>query len=357
VPILIPFSRRLSLLAFAATLASLGCHAQTPAIQADAKITVGSPLPPGIARRVEVLIRQKAQLPPGATVKIGPVETSTFSGFDTFALSFTSLEGQSSHPINFLISTDGKTVAQMSKYDITPDPRSLISVEGRPGRGGPATAPVLIVGFDDLECPFCARLHTIIFPAITKRYGDKVHIVYKDYPIEQHPWAMRAAVDVNCLAAQSSTGYWDLVDSIHAHAGEIGSNPHPTPPIPDKDGKISAPAQDKTLERANEQLDTMTRDQGKLQKADATQLNACIAKQDTTKIEASKQVGLALDVEETPTLFINGDKIVGALPIEFIFNVIDDALRAENVTPPPPYVAPTAPAVSAPAAPAAKPGR
>jgi protein-disulfide isomerase len=289
---------------------------------------------------VEILVRQKANLPPGSSVVIGPRMPSDLPGYDNISVSF-SAEGKTSRPVNFLLSKDGKTLAQFSKFDLTADPRTMISDAGRPSRGGPERAPVIIVGFDDLECPFCARLHESIFPAITQRYGDKVRIVYKDFPLDQHPWAMRAAVDVNCLGAQSEKGYWNLVDYIHGHASDVGADP--------KDAKS-----DKTLARANEQLDKLTKEQGEFQKADLPKLEACLTKQDTAAIEASKKVGEALNIDSTPTLFINGDKIDGAVPVDFLFGEIDDALRAEGVKPPPPYVAPAAPAepAKAPAKPA-----
>jgi protein-disulfide isomerase len=317
-------SKTLPTLLLAAVLAALGCHAQVPPAS-----QTGKTLPPDIARRVEVLLRQKASLPPGSTIDIGPRTPSTMPGFDEISVAFTSDENKTSHPISFLISTDGKTLAQFNKFDISADPKNLVSAEGRPARGGPATAPVLVVVFDDLECPFCARFHTSIFPAVTDRYKDQVRVVYRDFPLDQHPWAMHAAVDVNCLATQSSTGYWNVVDYIHAHAGDIG-----TPPAA-ADGK--APA-DKTLELANQQLDKIMREQATSQKLDVTKLNACIAAQDTTAIEASKKLALTLNVDSTPSIFINGDKIDGALPNEFIFKLIDQALVAEGKTPPPPYI-------------------
>jgi protein-disulfide isomerase len=292
----------------------------------------GKALTPDEQHRVEVLLRQKANLPPGSTVNFGPRTPSEIPGFDGVAITF-SAEGKTSHPVNFLLSKDGKTLSQISRYDISADPRLLVSPAGRPARGGPAAAPVVIVGFDDLECPYCARLHASLFPAITQRYGDKVHIVYKDFPLDMHPWAMRAAVDVNCLGDQSGTGYWNLVDYIHAHASEIGADP--------KDAKA-----EKTLPRAEEQLDKATREQAQAQKVDLAKVNACIAKQDTQPIKASMQVGEALGIDSTPTLFINGEKIDGAVPTEFVFSEIDDALRAEGVQPPPPYVAPETPADS-----------
>ena len=329
------FSLTLSSVLFALTLTTAGCHAQAPAqgSAASAAADAGKPLTPAEQHRVEILLRQKANLPPGSTVKIGPRMPSDVAGYDNISVSF-SAEGKSSRPVNFLLSTDGKTLAQFSKFDLAADPRTMISDAGRPSRGGPESAPVIIVGFDDLECPFCGRLHESIFPAITQRYGDKVRFVYKDYPLDMHPWAMRAAVDVNCLGAQSEKGYWNLVDYIHAHASDVGADP--------KDAKA-----DKTLARANEQLDKLTKEQGEFQKADMPKLEACLTKQDTAAIEASKKIGEALNIDSTPTLFINGDKIDGALPLDFLFGEIDDALRAEGVKPPPPYVAP-APAAETP---------
>jgi protein-disulfide isomerase len=226
----------------------------------------------------------------------------------------------------------------------------MISDAGRPSRGGPASAPVVIVNFDDLECPFCGRFHDSLFPAITQRYGDKVHIVYRDFPLSEiHPWAMHAAVDVNCIAAQSPTGYWNLVDYIHHNAEDIGSDPNAKPADTAPAGKPDAPRH--TLDRATTQLDKLTREQGAQQKVDAAKLDACIAKQDTAAIVASQQLDANLNIGSTPTYFINGEKYEGALPIDYIFGQIDDALRAEGVTPPPPYVVPAPPTATAAAAP------
>jgi protein-disulfide isomerase len=338
--------RRLAPLVLAAILTSLGCHAQTPLTP---KPVNGAPLSPALTHRVEILLRQKAQLPPGSIIQFGPAQPSGMPGYSKVSVTFTEvMDGKTSHPVDFLISDDGKTVAQFIKYDISADPKLIVSPDGRPARGGPASAPVVIVNFDDLECPFCARFHETIFPAITQRYGDKVHIVYKDFPLSDiHPWAMHAAVDVNCLAAQSPTGYWNLVDNIHAHAADIGTDPNAKP----GDAKPGAPQH--TIERATAQLDKLTRDQGVAQHADAAKLDACMAKQDTAAIDANRLIGSSLDIGSTPTFFINGAKFDGAVPIDYIFARIDDALRAEGVTPPPPYVEP-APATS-PAAPASNP--
>ena len=343
---IVVLARFASLCLLASALVAVGCHAQQPPTGSTAQTApitaTGTPLSPDLARRVEVMLRQKANLPPESVVNVGGRTPSEFPGYDTVTVTVSN-EGRTSKPIVFLLSRDGKTLAQITRFDISADPKTLVSGAGRPARGGPESAPVQIVGFDDLECPFCARLHEVIFPALTQRYGDKVHIVYKDFPLDQHPWAMHAAIDTNCLGAQSGPGYWSEVDYIHAHAGEIGADA--------KDAKA-----DKTLPRATEQLDTITREQGKLHKADPARLDACIAKQDATTVNASKQLGAALGVDSTPTLFINGDKIDGAVSLPFLYGIIDQALRVAGVQPPPPYVEPkpTSPATASSGIPAGR---
>lgn len=313
---------------FSLALAAVGCHAQTPA-------ETSGKLSPELTRRVEVLIRSKSSVPPDFDMQIGPRTKSDVPGFDQISVTFTA-DGKTSKPLTFLLSTDGKTLAQFNKYDISRDPKLLVSGDGRPGRGGPANAAVLIVGFDDLECPYCAKMHEQLFPALTQRYKDQVHIVYRDFPLDQHPWAVRAAIDTNCVGAQSAPGYWNLVDYIHAHAAEMGGD-------------------EKNLAKANDTLDSLARDEGKRQKLNLDALNACIAKQDDTAVKASTKLGESLGVDSTPALFINGEKIEGALPLEYVYRMIDNALIASGQTPPPPP--PTPPAPAKPETPAAtKPG-
>jgi len=316
-------------LIFAFTLAALGCHAQTPA-DASGKLS------PELARRVEVLIRSKSTISPHYEIQIGPRTKSEVPGFDAISVTFTA-DGKTSKPVSFLLSTDGKTLAQFSKYDISKDPKLLVNGDGRPGRGGPGNAPVLIVGFDDLECPYCAKMHAQLFPALTARYKDQVHIVYRDFPLEIHPWAMRAAVDINCVGAQSPAGYWNLVDYIHAHAAEMGG-------------------EEKSLAKANDTLDSLTRDEGKRQKLNAETLNACITKQDDTAIKASIQMGETLGVDATPALFINGEVLEGFAPLEDVYRMIDSALIASGQTPPPPPPSATPVQAQPQATPATKPG-
>ncbi len=308
-------------LLLAAAVSTLGCRAQVPA---------PGTLPPELARRVELLIRTRTKIPPDYIMSIGPRIPSEIPGFDRIEVVVTA-DGKPSHPISFLLSTDGKTLAQFSKFDISKDPKTVISGAGRPSRGGGEDAPVEIVAFDDLECPYCAKMHAQLFPALIDRYGSQVRIEYRDYPLSIHPWAMRAAVDTNCVATQSVSGYWNLVDYIHAHASDFGGA-------------------EKSVQKANDLLDKLTMDEASKDKLDSAAVEACIKKQDDTVVKASMKLGDDLGLEATPVLFINGEKFEGAYPLVDVFRMIDSALVAAGKTPPPPYVPP------APAPPPSKPG-
>jgi len=307
-------------------LATAGCHAQTPAATSTSQ---SGKVSPQLARRIEVLIRSRSKVPPEYDIQIGQRTRSEFAGYDRIAVTFTG-EGHTTDA-SFLLSTDDKTLAQFSKFDISKDPRELVNGDGRPARGGPANAPVMIVSFDDLECPFCAKMHAELFPALLDRYKNQVRIVYRDFPLDMHPWAMRAAVDTNCVGAQSPAGYWNLVDYIHAHASEMGGS-------------------EKSVAKANETLDTLSRDEGARQKVNAAELNACLTRQDETAIKESIKLGEKLNLDATPTLFINGEKIEGAEPIANVYRMIDSALIAQGQTPPPPPppAAPATPPVTKP---------
>ena len=280
-----------------------------------------------MARRIEVLIRAKSDVPYNYAFHIGSLAKSDVPGYDSVTVEF-SADGKTSKPLVFLLSKDGQTLAQFTKFDISKDPKTTVSDAGRPARGGAENAPVLIVVFDDLECPFCSKMNAQLFPAVLDRYKGQVRIVYRDFPLDQHPWAMRAAIDTNCVGAQSGTGYWNLVDYIHVHANEIGGT-------------------EKTVAKANEMLDGLARDEGKRQGVDGAKLNACVKEQDASVIKQSMKEAEALGVEATPALFVNGEKIEGAQPLEYVYSMIDGALVAAGQTPPAaarPAATPSAPA-------------
>ncbi len=287
-----------------------GCKAQTAS-------------DPALDRRIEVTVRSQFNIPQDFNLTLGARKPSAVSGYNDLPITLTR-DGHS-QVVNFLVSTDNTKLARLETFDLTKEPGSDIEIAGRPLRGNPA-AKVTVINFDDLECPYCARMHQSLFPATLKRYKDQVRFVYKDFPLtEIHPWAMHAAVDANCLAAQSSEVYWNYVDYLHSHGEEVSG--------PDRNEARSFAA-----------LDRIARQEATVAKLDSAKLDACLQKQDETEVNSSLKEASTLGLEGAPALFINGERINGALPEEQVWLVIDRALRAAGEKPPAePAAAPAAP--------------
>lgn len=259
-------------------------------------------------RRIEKQIRSTFHIPAQVALKIGDRKPSEFSGYDTLTVTF----GTSQKPFDFLISKDSKTLVQMTKMDLSVDPGAelmkKIDVSGRPIRGS-KDAKVTIVVFDDFQCPFCSRMHQTLFQDVLKDYGDRVKVIYKDFPLyEIHPWAGRAAVNANCLAQQSSGAFWDFADTVHYNPRQIMGDKRPL------EGQIA-------------ELDRITFELGKKHSVDATQLEQCVKTQKDDAVKASVKEAEGLGVEGTPALFINGARLDGAVPAPELRATIDQALR------------------------------
>ncbi len=95
-----------------------------------------------------------------------------------------------------------------------------------------------------------------------------------------------------------------------------------------------SPVRTATLQKSFEALDRIARQEAVLGKLNATQLDACLAKQDESIEKASEKEAEALNIEGTPALFVNGERINGAVPQDQLWAVIDRALRAEGEEPP-----------------------
>ena len=265
---------------------------------------------PDVNHRIEKQIRTTFHVPAQVPMAISARTPSEFPGYDTVTVKFG--QDKSARPFDFLLSKDDKTLIQMTKMDLTKDPGAelmkKIDITGRPFRGA-KDAKVLVVVYDDFECPFCSRMHSKMFQDVMKEYGDRVKVVYKDYPLfEIHPWAGRAAVNANCLAAQSSGAYWDFADTLHYNPKLVQGDKRPI------EGQIA-------------ELDRVTMDIGKKHSVDAAKLEACVKAQNQDALQASVKEADALGVSGTPALFINGAKLDGAVPAAELRATLDQALR------------------------------
>jgi protein-disulfide isomerase len=300
---------------------AVGCKAQ-PTPQGTADLATN--------RRIEVMVRSQYGLSPGIAVAIGARQPGQIPGFDMLPVTLS--RGSKSQVIDFLISADGKTLAHLDKYDLFNDPIFSINVAGRPIRGNPA-AKVTVISFDDLECPYCSAMHQTLFPATLERYKDMVRFVYLDNPLmEIHPWAMHAALNANCLGAQKSDEYWTYVDYIHAHGREING-------------------EERNMAKSFDALNRIARQMATLDRLDSSALDACLARQDETPVRNSMKIAESLRIEGAPALIVEGERLNGAQPQDEVWMVIDRALRAAGVEPPP-LPAQPAPSQPVPAQPA-----
>jgi protein-disulfide isomerase len=295
-------------------LVCLGCVAQSAS--------------PELTRKIERQVRSYYKMPAEIHVTVGaPSPSPDFPNYDAVVVTVDS--GEKKQDLTFLVSKDRSSMMRMTKFDLSKDPfadtMAKIDLSGRPTRGAKASK-IVLVNFDDFECPYCSRMHQTLFPEILKEYGDQVTFIYKDYPLtEIHPWAMHAAVDANCLAAQNGDAYWDFADYIHANQHEVNN--------------------EKTPAARLEALDRLTLLQGQKHTLDVVKLQSCIKAQEDSAVKASMKQAEAAGAEgATPTLFVNGEKIDGAVPISQVRAALDRALKDANLPVPVHAAAATAPA-------------
>jgi protein-disulfide isomerase len=296
-PFLVTLIRRSSLVLL---LICLGCVAQST--------------PPDLARKIEHQVRSFYTLPVDVKVTVGDLTpASEVPGYDTVSVK---IEGGDAKPkeYKFLLSKDRNTMLRVTKFDLNKDPyaevMSKIDLKGRPSRGS-KSAKVVVVNFDDFECPYCSRMHQTLFPELFKEYGDRVTFIYKDYPLaEIHPWAIHAAVDANCLADLNGDAYWDFADTIHANKQQVDA--------------------EKTAGARFEAIDKMALLQGQKHNVDGAKLQSCVKAQNEDAVRASMKEADGLGVNATPTLFVNGRRIDGAVPISEVRATLDAALKDEG---------------------------
>jgi len=175
--------------------------------------------------------------------------------------------------------------------------RIPVEAAGFPAKG-PASAPVTIVEFSDFQCPFCSRLNPSLEQAKTK-YGDKVRIVFRQFPLPMHENAAKAAEAALCAKEQGK--FWEMHDAM----------------FKDQSGL------------AVDALKTKAAGLG-LKAAD---FNSCLdSGREKPAVEADVKDGSKAGVSGTPAMFINGRFINGAVPFEQISQVIDDELRRKGAS-------------------------
>jgi protein-disulfide isomerase len=171
-------------------------------------------------------------------------------------------------------------------------PRAEVGTNG-PARG-PSSALVTIVEFSDFECPFCGRVETTM-RQIEHTYGDRVRIVFRDFPLASHRGAPRAAEAAHCADEQDK--FWEMHEQLFSRAGALS---------------------DIDLHKYANVIGL-----------DAQKFDACLQSgKYSAAWKASQSEGLRIGVASTPTFFVNGRMIAGAAPFEMFASVINEELES-----------------------------
>jgi protein-disulfide isomerase len=176
-------------------------------------------------------------------------------------------------------------------------PRIQVSTQASASSAGPNTAPITMIEFSDYQCPYCQRAESSV-QDVLKKYGDKVHFVYMDFPLPMHSNAMKAAQAARCAGDQGK--YWPYHDALFADQSKL-----------DPAG----------LKATAERL-----------KLDPKKFDQCLAGDlHMDQIRKSQQAGNDAGVDGTPTFIINGQMLNGAQSTAEMESVIDDQLASQNV--------------------------
>jgi protein-disulfide isomerase len=201
--------------------------------------------------------------------------------------------GQAEATRNYYLLPDGQTLLSGSVYDLQKSPFLAAQSQLKPDSApavGPENAPVQIYVFSDFECPYCRQEAKVLRQGIDNQYSKDVRIIFKNFPLVPiHPWARAGAIAGSCIAQQSNDAFWKFHDWIYEHQTEI--NP----------GNLT--------DKVNEFARTENLDTKKL--ATCTADPAVAAQVDQT-VAFGRQLG----VEQTPTLFVNGRMLGGAMKPE-----------------------------------------
>lgn len=289
-------------------LAAMSCAAQTPKPAPDSTPAPAteraSAAPEGarLLKSTEAFVRKLFAWSPEIKVQLGPLAQSAAADFYIVPIEVTVDDRKESGEV--YVSKDGKTLLRGEVFDMSADPyaanRATIRVEGSPAKG-PADAAVTVVEFADFECPHCRELYDTLKVMETKY--PQIRIIYKDFPLNQiHPWAETAAIGGRCSFEQSPDGFWKVHDSIFENQDLISS------------------------ENVWDKLVTFASEAG----LNADTFKACLSSPDAQKaVEADRAEGVALGVNSTPTVYVNGRPIPGGDPAT-LQQYIDFELATQN---------------------------
>jgi len=263
-------------------------------------------------------VQKKYKLPSTADVDVREV---SFVGDSCYRrLQFVS--GNSTRPFNVeLIASPDLRFLTREVFDSTADPleeerreaRALASklAEGDAAALGLANAPVTMVLFSDFQCPFCSRMAHGLRQEILPREGDKVRLIFRNYPLPMHPWARAAAEAAACATVQGDNYFWPLHDYMFDHQRDF---------------------------TADNLVPELSRQASLIGGFDPVRFANCIDRKETaSSVDRDVAFGKQMKVSGTPTLFVNGQRVSGyqAEQIQTLIRELTQPTESPEIRKPP----------------------
>ena len=255
---------------------------------------------------LKTYLQKHFKIPSPNLIQLGPAFKTPIEGLFARQLVVSNEAGQNVSTTLFFDKNESKAIiGQFIDTSIDAWGRvnmGSVTLDDRPTQG-PADAPVTIVEFADFECPYCAHAFSAIETLVNTTYKGKVKVIFKAYPLNAHPWAMKAAEAAECARMQNPAAFWDFARYFYTNQGSI--NPSNIQSNVDKLAKA--------------------------QKLDAPSLKACMdSPQTEARVKQDQLDGNTIHVSSTPTFFVNGIPVVG-LPENKVLNyVIDSELAGKS---------------------------
>jgi protein-disulfide isomerase len=250
-------------------------------------------------------IQEVFKVPATVKISVGAFKPSPSPGFEQGTITFD--DGKAPKQDRAVLRTrDGKHLIISELYNLAVDPKQqalhTISLHDEPSEG-PASAPVTIVEYADLQCPTCARMHEFLQTKVLPRYGNKVRLVFKEFPLVGiHDWSFTAAIADRCAYEINPSSYVSLRTAIF---------------------------RDQQLINITNLRDTLL-SLGELAGVDRVKLAGCLdAKSSLPFIQRDMAEAKRINVSQTPTVFINGRMMLGLPSEDAYFQAIDQALKGK----------------------------
>ncbi len=249
-------------------------------------------------QKLEAYVRYAEAVPSNVKVEVDDPLPSSFPGF--YRLNVHLVLGSQKEDKHYYLSEDGQRLVDGKFWSLNESPftDTLDQLTASGPAFGVSDAKVTIIVFSDFECPYCRDLAKDLRTNIPLKYPKDVRVVVKNFPIDTiHPWARAAAEAGACLADQSTGAYWAYHDWMFEHQNAINTE------FKDKKSEFPVYLRDTAAALAEGQ------------KVDAAKVRACIdSHASAPQVNKDVAEGDKLMIASTPTFYINGRPVNGALP-------------------------------------------